>query len=751
MLTKLFSATYILTLLFVSSLVPLNAGDFQQETVGGFGAILALTLSSDGTKLAMGGSEGVINFVNANTLDLEDQIINQTSDMDYIYSLAFSPDDAKLAQASGDGIVIIWDIASHNRIMTLTGHSGAVFSVDWSSDGAKIISSSEDQTVNIWDAQTGSLLNTLTGHTSEVMSCAFSPGGNLITSVSRGGFGGAPAPEVKVWETATGTCLWTNNFEHTASIRSVVFSPDGSKIATGASDQTVRIWDVSTGTCLDTIPTQEYENFSICWSPDGSMIASGETWYQVAGEIWDANTGVLITALGSPPTQVIHPVYAVSFSLDNNYFFTAGNGWNLRKWEISTGSYVDSLIGHNNSLMDADWSPDGSKIVSAGADGTAMIWDTAGNWLRTIRHSLSEYVYVSCIDWSGDGTKIATGSSEHDVFLERDSIKIWDAETGVLLSVFDEPWEYIHSVVFSPNSDKLAAGCGYKDGSDYDIRIWDVGTGVLLGTMVGHTDVVRSVSWSPDGTKLASGSMDNTVRIWDTSSYSLINTLYGHTEQVAAVSWSQDGTKLASGGGDYFGSDFDIRIWDATTGVIIQTLVGHSFIVKSLSWFEKKVASASLDNSLKIWNGETGELIETLYGHLSGVNSVKWLDSSRLLSAGEDRTWRTWRDTVLVEIKEPHTTFHHPIALLNQINPNPFSRLTSICYQVSAMAHIKIRIYDGSGRLIRTLIDEKKSTGTYQISWGGKDNEDHPVSAGVYFVRLEAEDYKETEKVILLR
>ena len=103
------------------------------------------------------------------------------------------------------------------------------------SDGTRIASASVDETVKVWDAATGQVMLTLKGHTGAVSSVSFSPDGTRIASASEDKM-------VKVWDATTGQETLTLK-GHVGKVNSVSFSPDGTRIASGDSHGTVKVWE----------------------------------------------------------------------------------------------------------------------------------------------------------------------------------------------------------------------------------------------------------------------------------------------------------------------------------------------------------------------------------------------------------------------------------------------------------------------------------------------------------------------------
>ena len=90
---------------------------------------------------------------------------------------------------------------------------------------------------------------------------------------------------------------------------------------------------------------------------------------------------------------------------------------------------------------------------------------------------------------------------------------------------------------------------------------------------------------------------------------------------------------------------------------------------------------------------------------------------------------------------------------LAQNFPNPFNPSTTISYDIpeGKEAQVVLNVYNMRGQLVRTLVDEVKSEGSYQVQWDGADNYGRRVSSGVYFYRIKAGDFSQTRKMVILK
>jgi hypothetical protein len=88
---------------------------------------------------------------------------------------------------------------------------------------------------------------------------------------------------------------------------------------------------------------------------------------------------------------------------------------------------------------------------------------------------------------------------------------------------------------------------------------------------------------------------------------------------------------------------------------------------------------------------------------------------------------------------------------LEQNSPNPFNPQTTISFTLAQRALVQLSIYDVNGAHVRTLVNEDRAAGTYQMRWNGRDESGRAVASGVYFYRLDAGKFSQTKKMVMLK
>jgi hypothetical protein len=88
---------------------------------------------------------------------------------------------------------------------------------------------------------------------------------------------------------------------------------------------------------------------------------------------------------------------------------------------------------------------------------------------------------------------------------------------------------------------------------------------------------------------------------------------------------------------------------------------------------------------------------------------------------------------------------------LHQNDPNPFNPRTTIRFEMKRPAHVLLQVFDVPGRLVTTLVNEERSSGTQEVIWQGKDSNGRQVASGVYLYKLRTADFVETRRMVLLK
>jgi WD40 repeat protein len=323
-------------------------------------------------------------------------------------------------------------------------------------------------------------------------------------------------------------------------------------------------------------------------------------------------------------------VHYAEFSPDGTKVVTASYDNTARIWDATSGDTIYILAGHTNSLITAKFSSDGTKVVTASYDDTARIWDVSnGSSLFTLGHTNS----VSYAEFSPDGTKVVTASYD-------DTAKIWNAINGTLIFNLSGHTNTVYDAKFNPNGTKIITSS-----NDTTARIWDVASGTLIHILSGHTDGILSSEFSPDGTKVVTASYEGTAKIWDTATGALIFNLSGHTQFLNAARFSPDGTKIVTAATS---PDNTSKIWNVSNGGLLFTLDEHTDAINDANFSPDgtKIVTASSDNTGKIWDVSNGALLSTLAGHTDWVLTAEFSpDNTKIVTASFDDTAKIWDAT----------------------------------------------------------------------------------------------------------
>jgi WD40 repeat protein/tetratricopeptide (TPR) repeat protein len=567
------------------------------------------------------------------------------------------------------------------RLVHLWIHEGTVNHVELSRDGRRLLTSCDDKTARVWDTATGEPLTPPLTHDPYPFGInpSFSPDGQLVFTISRrqvakdqwdydgrvwaatGGKEVGPAWRLngenggmnhvsfspngrhllmlgdagaQLWEVVTGrpiTPLW----QHTTGVRGAWFSPDCRRVLTLGQ----RSWMLGERSAW--LSGYAARDVAALANPAqaGSIPALGSVvtllWMwnlKPDARVWDVATGQPVT----PPLTYATGITEAQFSPDGRRVLTVG-GTTARVWDAATGGAIATLKHDDEpagELMEATFSPDGRRILALCVkDNTARVWDaaTGQQLIAPLRH-----LYIHAASFSPDGSRVLTHSQpENWNYISQDfaEARVWDVQTGLPIS----PPLRTEAASFSPEGLRLLT-IG-KNGA----RICHAATGKPLAAILKPG---RRPLFSPEGRYVVTTDGERTVQMWDLATRPPLTPPVRHEGPVDHAALSTDGRRLAAGSWNG-----QLRVWDvATSQALTPSLKAEGELFRLVFSPDGRWLLALSGDSDKqrgvaqVWEVATGRLLFPPIKHGGGVHYASFSpDSGSLVTAAhEDPTAWVW-------------------------------------------------------------------------------------------------------------
>lgn len=530
--------------------------------------------SADGRHLVTGRDDGAVCFWDGQSYQ---NLATVPGHQGLVRGIDFTPDGSRIASIGDDGMVQVWDVAKRRPIHSFQAHSGHGFRVFFVQQGKVLATCGEDPAVRLWDASTGAALGELEGYSRRLERAAMdrSPDGSLCVSSDEVG-------KAYVWDVATGKriCLLDPVFEANVFFIACCarFSPDGKMVAVAGARNSIRICNAQTGAQLTNFFGHEDDIQAIAFHPSGKLLASCD------------KAGVIRT----------WPI-----DLENDAAAQAAEG---------TDDWPSYFQGHASRAWSLDFSPDGSRLVSASKDGTVRSWSGRKQKRKLIEET---DLHHNVMGFVPDTHELLVTGSENS--------RSWNAQSDVLRTLFEFEDEPAFCLAVLPDGQNVATG--QQSGT---IHIRDLATGKIKNSWLAHSERVDRIVSSADGGLLASGSWDGAAKLWDATGRQLgVFEMPPHCEDVAL---SPDGRWLACA------TQSEASLYDVASQKRIHHLLGHQNTVSCIAFSPdgKRLATGSHDRTIRIWNVESGELMYVIAAQRSAIKSLAFSSNGLTIASGSE-------------------------------------------------------------------------------------------------------------------
>lgn len=326
----------------------------------------------------------------------------------WVKAASATPDCKKIASASLDGFLRIWDGPSGSSEGTVSAyHSAEVSAILVSADGNIVVTAARDETIRVWDPS-GKAIAKLTVE-APVTCCDLSSDGRLVL------FGcynktlylwtrtrlDEPPVAVGTHERALSSCSFN---------RRATLALSGCGRSTDFDGISAKVWTLATGETV-TLTGHIRGIPACCFTPDASRAVTGS--HDRTIKIWNAVSGAM---LQSVETQA--PVISLVFSLDGQRLLSGHRDGRLVVWTGSTFKEIASALAHEGGVRHAVFALDAKRIISCGQDGTLRWWKLN---LNRVMHRHSFYVFTALTGLGIDRTfsKVVLGDTDGKLYFLR--------------------------------------------------------------------------------------------------------------------------------------------------------------------------------------------------------------------------------------------------------------------------------------------------------------------------------------------
>jgi WD40 repeat protein len=351
--------------------------------------------------------------------------------------------------------------------------------------------------------------------------------------------------------------------------------------------------------------------------PDERSVAAERLWFALTQRSWPMPVGA--------PMHHADAIASAYFSPDGSKVLTASRDKTALLWETSSGKPAGAPLQHPKPLRRALFTPDGRHIITVCLDGAVRLGDPeSGKFSGPSEFKNPDSINAVAV--SAKGTYLATGSMDG-------TVRLWNLESGERLGEIKQA-ENVHTLVFHPLDETQLLGVSARAAI-----LWKIPEGVPAFEFR-HEEEINSAQFDPAGRRLLTASNDRTCRLWDVATGQFAGVRLMHDGPVTNAMFSPNGQLAAAIVGT------KVWVWQLRDqGVLKQTLT-HDVVVTCMQFSRDSLALfvGTADGKVRECNLANGKLVGEPIQEEGGIVSMDIDPSGHDLVLGTaNGTARVWR------------------------------------------------------------------------------------------------------------
>ena len=639
--------------------------------------------SEDGRRIATGTELGYLCVWDAHsgarlwqTLALGGYRILQvrfTPDSQCVFASSL-PGGGILQGGSPTNFAVIVEAETGRQVVSLSGTNW--IRVDLSPDGRWLVTADSEDVIHVHDARDGRPIADLKGHTDRILMFSFSTNGSVLASSSND-------RTARLWRLPSGEPICPPiKFEH--PLLPVTLKHDGTLLATatedpqkvtGVTNWIIQTWDVKTGASVGP-PIEMQGAIEALW-----FVSQGEHDLFVMTDkqcaLFDPVSHQQV--LQSIKTPLESPIYSVS--PDGRRVAFAGREGLAGVWSFETGELLLPPCLRDRSLIDVNFSPDGSQLLALSGNGTATLLSSHFSPKEASYRfdaAMAKGPPKNLLEWH----RFSPDRRHYLLILTDGTVRLVDFEQMTDHRIPAEPFKGLWpvQVTFDPTGRRRAIY--YSGGDQHLVELWTEDGPITNRFVLPHpADLSGGLLFTPDGSRLLTPAKDGQVRVWKTSDGTLERSIqvqtvgpsvifpdgrsaFGVSEKLDRyalfdlATGSSTGThmppflitaQIFNSSGDRFATAGSVdwsRVWSARTCEPLTPPLHHGGEVRFVAWSpdDRRLLTAGLTPEVKVWDAATGEeLLAPLHLGAKPLETGLWsLDGRLIVARSDDNLVRVW-------------------------------------------------------------------------------------------------------------